>query len=99
MAGDIRQLPAAKADLMEIWSYIAEHNVTAADRMLDRFQAALQMLLDQPMAGRERPELYPDLRSFPVGRYIVYYLATNDGITVVRVLSALRDVSDNMMQP
>jgi len=37
--------------------------ITAADRMLDQIEAEAIRLLDQPLMGRERPELSPGIRS------------------------------------
>lgn len=42
--------------------------------------------------GRSRPELGPEIRSFPVGRYVIFYLPLPKGIEVVRVLHGSRDV-------
>jgi hypothetical protein len=47
--------------------------------MLDRIEGVLQMLSEQPKAGRERPELAPELRSFPVGNYLVVLPASSRG--------------------
>jgi toxin ParE1/3/4 len=51
------------------------------------------MLADQPESGRERPELLPGLRSFPVGYYLVFYRLSNGVLTIERVLNAARDLS------
>ena len=45
-----------------------------------------------PLAGRARPELLDELRSFPSGNYVVFYLPRPDGVEVVRVLSAFLDL-------
>ncbi len=42
--------------------------------------------------GRSRPELGPDLRSFPVGNYMIFYQPLDEGIEIVRIISAARDV-------
>jgi toxin ParE1/3/4 len=42
--------------------------------------------------GRRRDELGPALRSFPVGRYVIFYRSTKGGIEVARVLSAYREL-------
>jgi toxin ParE1/3/4 len=89
MSREIRRRPQASLDLIEIWSFIADDNEAAADRMLDRFEQALRMLRDRPKAGRERPELAPELRSFPLGNYILFYLPLPNGIDLVRVSSYL----------
>jgi toxin ParE1/3/4 len=74
MPGEILRRPQARLDLIDIWNYIADDNEAAADRMLDRIGGVLQMQSEQPKAGRERPELAPRLRSFPVGNYLLFYL-------------------------
>ena len=85
--------PRAETDLVEIWSYIADDNEPAADRLLGRVDGELKMLLEHPQAGRLRPELKPELRSLPVGNYVVFYRPTPDGIEVVRVLSGYLDLT------
>jgi len=42
--------------------------------------------------GRARHELVVDLRSFPFGRYVIFYMPIEGGIDVVRVLHSARDV-------
>ncbi|MGH7989069.1 MAG: type II toxin-antitoxin system RelE/ParE family toxin [Limisphaerales bacterium] len=44
-----------------------------------------------PLLGREREELLPRLRSFPVSRYVIFYRPMENGIEVVRVLHGARD--------
>ncbi|HKD56023.1 MAG TPA: type II toxin-antitoxin system RelE/ParE family toxin, partial [Hyphomicrobiaceae bacterium] len=51
-----------------------------------------------PLAGRQRPELTPGLRSFPTGDYIVFYLPLADGIEVVRILSGYLDITPEDME-
>ncbi len=50
------------------------------------------MLAKRPLAGRPRPELAVDLRSFPVGRHILFYRPMRGGIDLVRLLSSYRDL-------
>jgi toxin ParE1/3/4 len=49
------------------------------------------------LASRERPELRSNLRSFPVGNYIVFYRASPDGVEVVRVMSGRQDIDADDM--
>jgi toxin ParE1/3/4 len=85
--------PQAREDLLDIWQYIADDNETAATALLRRIDHAIQMLADNPQAGRERPDLAPNLRSFPVGNYVIFYVPGSHGIEVVRVLNARQDIS------
>jgi toxin ParE1/3/4 len=42
--------------------------------------------------GRARDELAPGIRSFPFGRYLIFYLPISGGIDIVRFLHGARDV-------
>jgi toxin ParE1/3/4 len=59
---------------------------------VDRLDEQFRMLAAQPMMGRAREELAPGVRSFPFGRYVVFYMPLDDGIDVVRVLHGARDI-------
>jgi toxin ParE1/3/4 len=98
MANSQTRRPQAREDLLDIWQYIADDNETAATALLRRIDRAIQMLADNPQAGRERPELAPDLRSFPVGNYVIFYMPGSHGIEVVRVLNARQDISAEDME-
>ncbi len=82
----------SRSDLDDIWLYIASDNVTAADRFIDDHLSKFQPLATQPGIGRTGDELAGSLRSFPVGNYVIFYRAMQDGIEVARVLSGFRDM-------
>jgi len=83
----------ARADLLEAWLFVAEENLSAADRMLETIQAGINLLSQQPSLGRGRPELSAGLRSWPTSTpYILYYLPGPDTLTLVRVLHHARDI-------
>jgi toxin ParE1/3/4 len=44
-------------------------------------------------------ELSPGLRSFPFGRYVIFYEPIKDGIDVVRLLYSARDVDAQFGEP
>ncbi len=79
-------------DLAEIWDYIADDSIEQADAFIDRIDAVLHALAGQPMMGRVRDELVPGLRSFPIGRYVIFYESLPDGVAIVRVLHSARDI-------
>jgi plasmid stabilization system protein ParE len=54
--------------------YIAEGSVKQADRFASRINREFRTLSRQPLMGRSRPELATGVRSFPVGRYLIFYL-------------------------
>jgi len=84
--------PQALGDLAEIWAYIAEDSPRQADVFAAALDREIRDLARHPLIGRARPELFADLRSLPVGRYVIFYLPGKRGIEVVRVLHGSRDL-------
>ena len=87
----VLRLPSAKADLLDIWTYIAQDDIDRADTFLRLLEEHFEVLAVQPEIGRERLELGP-IRSSLVRRYLVYYRIHAEGIEIVRVLHSARDV-------
>ena len=92
MAQIIRS-PAAEADTVEIWAYIAQDNPPAADRLLAEFDRIFRMLATQPNAGKSIEELVANLRVIPTGNYLVFYRLIPEGIEIARILHGARDIT------
>lgn len=88
----IIRTPEALNDLAEMWEYIGANNPDAADRLLDNINDKVKLIAESPYIGREREELAPGIRSFPAGRYLIFYRPIAGGIEIVRVLHGSRDV-------
>lgn len=88
--------PRAKADLIEIWDYIADDSEMQADAFIDGIDRKFEMLAKRSKVGRPREELYSGLKSFPVGRYMIFFFQFLDGIEIVRVLHSARDFASEM---
>ncbi|KPF98785.1 plasmid stabilization protein [Rhodopseudomonas sp. AAP120] len=93
MANRAQKSPQAERDIAAIWRFVAGDNVKAADRLPDHIEKVFDVLAQSPLLGRSRPELSPELRSFPSGSYVLYYVPLKDGVAVVRVLHGRQDVS------
>ncbi len=89
---EILRRPEAEADLDDLWLFIAQDDPNSANRFIDRIAETCNLLAENPLMGRGRPELAPDLRSFPVGNYIIFYQTLVDGIEIVRIVGAARDL-------
>lgn len=48
--------PEAYADLDEIWEYIADDNLDAADRVLEEIFQTIRSLVTFPHQGHKRPD-------------------------------------------
>jgi toxin ParE1/3/4 len=89
--------PLAALDILDVWDHIADDDMVAADRWVDELDSAFGRLAMQPLMGRARPELAPDLRRFPFQRYVIFYMPIPDEIDVVRVLHSARDVDGDLL--
>lgn len=84
--------PRARQDLIDIWLWIAAENPTAADRFLDSIDEKLQLLAASPRLGPLRPDFAKGVRIFPVRRYLVLYRENREGIEVVCIVHAMRQI-------
>lgn len=92
MAG-FRLTPDARSNLMQIGLY-TEQRWGRQQRMdyLKMIDDCFRMLADAPLQGKVRPEIHHRLRSYPVGRHIVFYLIRDEAlIVIVNVLHARMD--------
>lgn len=91
---DLSRHPLAEQDLIDIYLYVERENPAAAEKLLRDINAKCQAIARHPMIGRARPELRPDLRSFPYGAYLVLYRIVDGGVEIVRVVHAARNLED-----
>lgn len=84
--------PEAENDLNEIWWYIAQDSLDNADKLLDEIEETSRKLAQFANMGRKRDELHPGLQSFPVGKYLMFYMLISGGIEIVRVLHGKMDI-------
>jgi toxin ParE1/3/4 len=84
--------PLAQADLLDIWNFIASDSFDKADQLLKKIDSQLKMLASNPGMGTKRDSLAPNLRSFPLGNYLIFYRSINQGIEVIRVIHGARDI-------
>jgi len=93
MTQRVMRTDQAEADLVEIFAYIAEDNPIAAEQLLRAIGAKCDLLAESPDMGRMRPEVQSTVRSFPISNYVIFYQQQDDGILVLRVLHAARDIN------
>lgn len=100
--GRILRAPLARADLLDLWAYIAgERSPAVADMFLARIYGALEVLASAPYIGRERPEFPGSPRSIVVRPYVIFYepLPEGDGVALWRVLHGARSLGDLLQRP
>lgn len=84
--------PQALADIDEVWEYIAEHNIHAADRVVGDLFDAFRTLAASPHIGHRRPDLTArPLRFHLVRDYLIAYAPDESPLWVVAVLHGRRN--------
>src|SRR3977135_3346597 len=99
----VETTPAANQDLVEIAHYTAlsQDSIEAARDFVWMLKDKFMLLAENPDVGRVRDEItsvrrastHP-LRSFPINKYVVFYEPLEDGVRILRVLHASRDITD-----
>jgi len=84
--------PEVRRDLAEIWSYTAEQwDSEQAERYTNRLRERITAVAENPHLGSDCDDLYPELRRIKCGSHLIYYLADEDTLDVVRILHQRRD--------
>jgi plasmid stabilization system protein ParE len=84
--------PEAFNDLDQIWEYIAERNLDAADGVIADISDALHTLVASPHIGRRRPDLTSRPLRFKLVRdYLIAYVPDERPLWVVAVLHGSRN--------
>jgi plasmid stabilization system protein ParE len=82
--------PLAKADIFEIWSYIARNSQIAADHVEQAIYDACEFVAEAPKRGRSRPDLTPrSLRFWTLTRYPNYSVVYRPDTVPVQVVAVL----------
>lgn len=83
----LRLREEALADLANIREYGARnHGWPAAEAYLQSVAGALEQLKRYPLSGMARPALADGLRSLSFRQHHIFYLFSEDHVSVVRVL-------------
>lgn len=84
--------PEAFVDLDQIWEYIAEDNIDAADRVIADIYTALDKLVGSPHIGHRRPDLTRrPLRFHLVRDYLIAYAPEESLLWIVAILHGRRN--------
>jgi len=95
----IIRTPQAREDILNIWEYVANDSVRSADALVERFESVFQSLSMSPDIGIARSDLLDGLRSFPEGRFLIFYRRVGDNLDIVRVVAAARRITPVLFSP
>jgi toxin ParE1/3/4 len=86
--------PAAEKDLSDIWRYGADNwGIEQADHYTDGLFALFDLLADFPEMAREHSEFTPPVRIHPSGAHLVIYCVEGQGVAIIRILHAHRNLT------
>ena len=94
--------PLAKADLSNLWTYIAEDSENAANRVEQAIYDACEFLAESPLRGHvradftNRPIRFWTLTRYP--NYSIAYRPETEPLQVIAILHAKRNIRGVLKQ-
>jgi plasmid stabilization system protein ParE len=91
---DVELLPAAYADLDEIFDYIMPDSLQVANETLDNIVSSLHRLEDFPQSGvplTERSMKKFNFKMFIINPYIAFYRFIDEKVIIYRILHFARN--------
>src|SRR5260370_30298252 len=94
--------PQAEDDLFAVWSYIAQDNIEAADRVEAQIYIACGYLSSAPQAGHVRQDLTSrPVRFWTVPRfpnYVIVYDPASHPLRIIRILHGALDIARQLAE-
>lgn len=92
----IKYAPAAVDDMDEIFSYISQDNIAAAQTMLEKIDKGITRLAEFPNMGsvlldEEYTMIQRGYRFIVIQPYLVFYRIIDDTVIIHRILHGRRD--------
>ena len=85
----------ADSDLNDIFDYtLSVHGLEQAQKYTMGFDDVFLSLSENPRIGKDRSEIFRDLRSLSKGHHIVFYLIREDYILIARILHESSDLPE-----
>ena len=83
--------PEAELDLDEIWEFIAQDNLAAADRVTEDIVGDIEALVSAPHIGHRRPDLTSrPLRFWSARNYVIAYAPDEKPLWIVAIIHGSR---------
>lgn len=90
--GQYRLAPGAQRDLSSIWDYTAERwDAHQAETDVLEIRSAIERIAEQPDRGRAIDEIRVGYRRYAIGSHLVFFIANDDGVDVIRILHQRMD--------
>ena len=88
----IRLTPAARDDLSSVWDFTCDRwDARQAKTYLLDINEAFERLATDPERGRHCDDIRSGYRKYPAGSHLIFFVAHEDGIDVIRILHQRMD--------
>lgn len=92
-----RLYPAARRDLSRIWDFTVEHwDERQAENYVFDIRLAIERIAADPSRGRRCDEIRDGYRKFGIGSHLIFFVETDSGIDVARILHQRMDPTLHM---
>ena len=89
--------PAARRDVRSILLHTSQRwGFAQRDAYREALDQACTTLSVNPLIGRSRDEIAPNLRSHTIQQHIIYYRVEGETVTVLRVLHGKMDAAQHV---
>ena len=88
----LKRTRQAEIDLLDIWGFISQDNMMAADKIVRQLDARSHELLKHPEMGIARDDVAKGTRHLVMGSYLILYRIDEEDIEVVRYLHGARNL-------
>jgi len=95
---ELKLVQLAQQDLKDIWRGLAEYRLEIADQKIKRITKKLELLRQFPLAGRQRDDLLPNIRSIPVDQFLVFYRILQESDPTIVEINRIVDGKRNLQQ-
>ena len=86
----------ADKDLLDIITYTkGKFGTSQTRKYLLEIDSVVKRLLSNPYIGKRRPEIRPDICTFPVGAHLIFYQQDDNQLLIVRILHKSRDYQNH----
>jgi len=83
---------------MQIGLDLSRFGSKVADRVLDFIERRCAVIQQFPYGGEACPLFGSEMRWYPAGNYVIFYVPSADEIQIIRVLDGRRDLTSAFWQ-
>jgi toxin ParE1/3/4 len=97
MTQPYRLTPKAQNDLRSISQYTKKQWGKRQSKIyISKLRARIEILASNPELGKKRTEIQEDIRSFPEGEHLIFYILSDGTVEFIGILHNRMDIPSNL---